>query len=167
MTQVGREDHLMPRTAKEETRSKRRRRENRKPLKRRAGWRDVPDEFWKILAPLVPDPAISPKGGRPDDVQATRCSVTTGRRLRPAWNVTASSSRTPGWPMMSTCGLAHGEPNEEPRTRSGQPVNGKPRPTRTGAFVVSTPSQRLNAIPATPRPRSRPKLSRSLVNRSR
>jgi transposase len=55
----------MPRTAKEETRSKRRRCENRKPLKRRAGWRDVPDEFWKILAPLVPDHAISPKGGRP------------------------------------------------------------------------------------------------------
>ncbi|MCX5676015.1 MAG: transposase, partial [Planctomycetota bacterium] len=54
----------MPRTAKGETRSKRRRCKNRKPLKRRAGWRDVPDEFWKILAPLVPDHAIGPKGGR-------------------------------------------------------------------------------------------------------
>jgi hypothetical protein len=54
-----------------------------------------------------------------------------------------------------------GEPNEKPRTRRGQPVNGKPRPARVGAFVVSTPSQRLGAIPAVPRPRSRFVPSRS------
>jgi len=54
----------MPGTTEDRTGTKRRRRENRKPLKRRAGWRDVPDGFWEILAPLVPDSGIGPKGGR-------------------------------------------------------------------------------------------------------
>ena len=52
-------------------------------------------------------------------------------------------------------GGAYGEPDEKPRTRRGQPVNGKPRPARVGAFVVSTPNQRLGATPAASRPRSR------------
>lgn len=64
ITEVEMEDHLMPRMAKPTPRTKRRRRENRQPVKRQPGWRDVPDEFWKILSPLIPDPPIGPKGGR-------------------------------------------------------------------------------------------------------
>jgi len=52
------------RTAKGNSGPKRRRREHRKPLKRQPGWRDVPDEFWAVLAPLIPDHPIGPKGGR-------------------------------------------------------------------------------------------------------
>jgi transposase len=58
------EDHLMPRTATPAPRTKRRRHENRQPQKRQPGWRDVPEEFWKILSPLIPDHPIGPKGGR-------------------------------------------------------------------------------------------------------
>lgn len=54
----------MPRTAAGPVRSKRRRRENRQPAKRQPGWRDVPDEFWNVLAPRVADHPIGPKGGR-------------------------------------------------------------------------------------------------------
>ncbi len=43
---------------------RRRRPERRKPLKRQPGWRDVPDEFWAVLAPLIPDHPIGRKGGR-------------------------------------------------------------------------------------------------------
>jgi transposase len=42
-----------------------RRRENRQPLPRKAGWRDIPDEFWAMAEPLIPADATSPKGGRP------------------------------------------------------------------------------------------------------
>jgi len=55
----------MARKAKPSSRPKRRRREHRKPVKRRAGWRDVTDEFWEVAGPLVPDDPVSPKGGRP------------------------------------------------------------------------------------------------------
>ena len=54
----------MPRTATPAPRRKPRRRENRQPQKRQPGWRDVPDEFWKSLSPLIPDHPIGPKGGR-------------------------------------------------------------------------------------------------------
>ena len=42
--------------------------------------------------------------------RAPRRSVMTGRCFRPPSNATASSSRTPGLPLMSVCGLAHGDP---------------------------------------------------------
>ena len=48
---------------------------------------------------------------------ATRLSVTTGRCLRPVWYVTSSSSRNPGCPLISVCGLAQGEPRGQ-RERS-------------------------------------------------
>lgn len=44
---------------------KRRRIENRQPLPRKPGWRDVPDEFWEKVEPLIPVRLRSPKGGRP------------------------------------------------------------------------------------------------------
>jgi len=37
----------------------------RKPLPRKPGWRDVPDEFWARVQPLLPEDRRSPKGGRP------------------------------------------------------------------------------------------------------
>jgi transposase len=42
-----------------------RRKENRKPLPRKAGWRDLPDELWGNIEPLVPPDPLSPDGGRP------------------------------------------------------------------------------------------------------
>ena len=38
---------------------------SRKPLPRKPGWRDVSDEFWAKVQPLVPEDPHSPKGGRP------------------------------------------------------------------------------------------------------
>ena len=38
---------------------------SRKPLPRKPGWRDVPDEFWAKVEPLLPKHVRSPKGGRP------------------------------------------------------------------------------------------------------
>jgi len=38
---------------------------SRRPLPRRPGWRDVPDEFWAKVQPLLPNHVRSPKGGRP------------------------------------------------------------------------------------------------------
>ena len=58
------ENRLMPRKAMPAPRAKRRRRENRQPQKRQPGWRDVPEAFWDILSPLIPDHPIGPKGGR-------------------------------------------------------------------------------------------------------
>ena len=55
----------MARIANRNSGRKRRRIEDRKPVKRVAGWRDVPDHFWERLAPLIPENARSPKGGRP------------------------------------------------------------------------------------------------------
>jgi transposase len=55
----------MARKAKPSSRLKRRRREHRKPVKRRPGWRDVTDAFWAKAGPLVPDDPVSPRGGRP------------------------------------------------------------------------------------------------------
>ena len=43
----------------------RRRRKPRRPLPRKAGWRDVPEEFWAKVAPLIPEDERSGKGGRP------------------------------------------------------------------------------------------------------
>ena len=37
----------------------------RKPLPRKPGWRDVSDEFWAKVQPLVPEDSRSPRGGRP------------------------------------------------------------------------------------------------------
>lgn len=37
----------------------------RKPLPRKPGWRDVSDEFWAKVQPLVPEDPRSPRGGRP------------------------------------------------------------------------------------------------------
>ena len=37
----------------------------RKPSPRKAGWRDVSDEFWAKVQPLVPENPRSRKGGRP------------------------------------------------------------------------------------------------------
>lgn len=37
----------------------------RKPLPRKPGWRDVPDDFWAGIQPLLPEDRRSPKGGRP------------------------------------------------------------------------------------------------------
>ena len=37
----------------------------RKPLPRKPGWRDVSDEFWAKVQPLLPEDPRSPKGGRP------------------------------------------------------------------------------------------------------
>jgi putative transposase len=42
-----------------------RRKENRKPLPRIVGWRDLPDEMWEKIAPFVPPDPQSPKGGCP------------------------------------------------------------------------------------------------------
>jgi transposase len=42
-----------------------RRKEDRQPLPRKPGWRDVPDEFWTVVEPLVPADPVSRKGGRP------------------------------------------------------------------------------------------------------
>lgn len=42
-----------------------RRKENRRPLPRTSGWRDVPDEFWAKVEALIPTDSISAKGGRP------------------------------------------------------------------------------------------------------
>jgi transposase len=42
-----------------------RRKENRRPLPRRPGWRDVSDEFWAKVEPLLPPVPAQPKGGRP------------------------------------------------------------------------------------------------------
>jgi hypothetical protein len=53
---------------------------------------------------------------------ATRLSVTTGRCLRSASNVTVSSIRAPGWPMMSVCGLARCGPR--PRVDTCEPRQG-------------------------------------------
>jgi len=48
-----------------------RRTENRQPLPRKPGWRDVPDDFWEFIAPLIPDVPVSPKGGRPSTPHRT------------------------------------------------------------------------------------------------
>lgn len=42
-----------------------RNRKPRKPLPRKPGWRDVSDEFWANVQPLVPEDPRSPRGGRP------------------------------------------------------------------------------------------------------
>jgi len=42
--------------------SKSRRRE--RPKRRRPGWREVSDEFWEKIKPLIPPDRLSPKGGR-------------------------------------------------------------------------------------------------------
>jgi transposase len=42
-----------------------RRRKPRRPLPRKKGWRDVPDEFWAKVEPLIPEDKRSRKGGRP------------------------------------------------------------------------------------------------------
>lgn len=42
-----------------------RRRKPRRPLPKRPGWRDVPDEFWAKVEPLIPKDRRSRKGGRP------------------------------------------------------------------------------------------------------
>ena len=42
-----------------------RRTEHRQPLPRKAGWRDLPDEFWQIAERLIPADVRSRKGGRP------------------------------------------------------------------------------------------------------
>lgn len=55
----------MARIAKQSSPRKRRRREHRKPVTRRPGWRDVSDAFWERAGPLMPENPISPKGGRP------------------------------------------------------------------------------------------------------
>jgi transposase len=49
----------------------RRRKENRRPLPRQSGWRDVPDAFWEKVAPLIPDDPRSPKGGHPPTAHRT------------------------------------------------------------------------------------------------
>ena len=70
--------------------------------------------------------------GRRDGGQATRRSATTGRCLRPASNVTASSSRTPGLPRASrphfpepgiSCGVPH-----PAFTLRHRPARGRRRP---------------------------------------
>ncbi len=38
---------------------------SRKPLPRKPGWRDVSDEFWAKVEPILPKHARSPRGGRP------------------------------------------------------------------------------------------------------
>jgi transposase len=44
----------------------RRRKEKRRPLPRRPGWRDVSDAFWATVEPLLPPPPRrGSKGGRP------------------------------------------------------------------------------------------------------
>jgi transposase len=55
----------MARNAKLLSKPKRRRRENRQPLPRRPGWRDIPEALWAKAARWIPDPPPSPKGGRP------------------------------------------------------------------------------------------------------
>jgi transposase len=55
----------MARIAKPRRRCGRRRPEDRQPLKRRRGWRDVPDEFWDKVAPLIPENPRRAQGGRP------------------------------------------------------------------------------------------------------
>ncbi len=42
-----------------------RRRKPRRPLPRKRGWRDVPEEFWAKVEPLIPADTTSPRGGRP------------------------------------------------------------------------------------------------------
>lgn len=43
-----------------------RRKENRRPLPRRPGWRDISDEFWDEIKGYVPQPKARKKpGGRP------------------------------------------------------------------------------------------------------
>lgn len=42
-----------------------RRKENRRPLPRKPGWRDVPEAFWALAEPLLPPDPVSPLGGRP------------------------------------------------------------------------------------------------------
>jgi putative transposase len=45
---------------------RKRRKEDRRPLPRKPGWRDVSDEFWKKVEPLIPKPKPrTKKGGRP------------------------------------------------------------------------------------------------------
>ena len=46
-----------------------RRHEDRRPLPRRPGWRDIPDEFWALAEPLLPRKKRSKKGGRPPNDQ--------------------------------------------------------------------------------------------------
>lgn len=48
-----------------------RREENRQPLPRKPGWRDVPDEFWEKTEPLIPADKVSRKGGRPSTPHRT------------------------------------------------------------------------------------------------
>ena len=43
----------------------------RKPLPRKPGWRDVSDEFWAKVQPLVPEDSRSPRGGRPSTPHRT------------------------------------------------------------------------------------------------
>jgi len=43
---------------------------------------------------------------------AARRSRTMGRCFRPVWKLNSSSTRAPGKPLTSVCGLAHGEPRE-------------------------------------------------------
>jgi len=94
--------------------------------------------------------------GRHANRQATRRSVTTGRCLRPASNVTVSASWTPGWPMMSTCGLAQ----DDPRGQCGRgwrprawPENGKstararPRTHRVSTMRLAIRSRVWTAKP--------------------
>jgi len=42
-----------------------RRRENRRPLPRKPGWRDVPDDFWLLAEPLWPRRRCRSNRGRP------------------------------------------------------------------------------------------------------
>jgi putative transposase len=45
---------------------RKRRKEDRRPLPRRPGWRDISEEFWKIVERLIPKPKPrTKKGGRP------------------------------------------------------------------------------------------------------
>lgn len=42
-----------------------RRKEKRRPLPRKPGWRDVSDEFWAEVETLIPPDPRGPEGGRP------------------------------------------------------------------------------------------------------
>ena len=79
--------------------------------------------------------------------QATRRSVTIGRCFRLASNVTASSSRTPGLPLTSVCGLAHGDPRP-PGRRGGLGPTGvvaalRPGPRTRSSKSAATPGTRI------------------------
>jgi len=85
--------------------------------------------------------------GERQGCQATRRSVIAGRCLRPPSNVTARSSRSPGLPLTSVCGVAHGDARP-PGRRGGLGPTGvvaalRPGPRTRSSKSAATPGTRI------------------------